>query len=194
MVGNVWPQAIVQTCIIHLIRNTFRLTSRKYWDEIKRDIKPIYTAVNAAAARSAFDELAEKWGQRYPAVIRLWDNAWAEFIPFLDYDVEIRRVICSHERDRVPQRPLPAGDQGPRALPLRAGRDEMSLPGDPIPGPDRCGQGTMDDAVEASAQRVRDHLRRPIPGRRNLLMETAGNTVSEIVPLASIFRGVVSVV
>ena len=74
VVSNVWPQAIVQTCIIHLIRNTFRLTSRKYWDEIKRDMKPIYTAVNATAARAAFDELAEKWGQRYPAVIRLWDN------------------------------------------------------------------------------------------------------------------------
>ncbi len=95
VVSNVWPQAIVQTCIIHLIRNTFRLTSRKYWDEIKRDLRPIYTAVNANAARTAFDELAEKWGQRYPAVIRLWRNAWEEFIPFLDYDVEIRRVICS---------------------------------------------------------------------------------------------------
>ena len=95
VVSNVWPQAIVQTCIIHLIRNTFRLTSRKYWDEIKRDIKPIYTAVNATAARVAFDELSEKWGQRYPAVIRLWDNAWSEFIPFLDYDLEIRTVICS---------------------------------------------------------------------------------------------------
>jgi len=82
-------------CIIHLIRNTFRLTSRKYWDELKRGLKPIYTAVNATAARAAFDELAEKWGQRYPAVVRLWDNAWAEFIPFLDYDVEIRRVLCS---------------------------------------------------------------------------------------------------
>ena len=95
VVANVWPQSIVQTCIIHLIRNTFRLTSRKYWDELKRDIKPIYTAVNAAAARSAFDELAQKWGQRYPAVVRLWDNAWGEFIPFLDYDLEIRRVICT---------------------------------------------------------------------------------------------------
>jgi transposase-like protein len=78
-----------------LIRNTFRLTSRKYWDELKRDLKPIYTAVNAAAARAAFDELAAKWGARYPAVVKLWDNAWAEFIPFLDYDVEIRRVLCS---------------------------------------------------------------------------------------------------
>jgi putative transposase len=95
VVSNVWPQALVQTCIIHLIRNTFRLTSRRYWDELKRDLKPIYTAVNATAARAAFDELAGKWGERYPAVVRLWDNAWSEFIPFLDYDVEIRRVICS---------------------------------------------------------------------------------------------------
>ena len=95
VVTNVWPRTVVQTCVIHLIRNTFRLTSRRYWDELKRDIKPIYTAVNATAARAAFDDLADKWGSRYPAVIRLWDNAWAEFIPFLDYDVEIRRVICS---------------------------------------------------------------------------------------------------
>jgi transposase-like protein len=95
VVSNVWPAAIVQTCIIHLIRNTFRLASRRYWDELKRDIRPIYTAVNAAAARAAFDDLTDKWGKRYPAVVRLWDNAWAEFLPFLDYDVEIRRVICS---------------------------------------------------------------------------------------------------
>jgi putative transposase len=95
VVSNVWPAAIVQTCIIHLIRNTFRLTSRKYWDELKRDIKPIYTAVNATAARTALEKLADKWGQRYPAVVALWTSAWEEFIPFLDYDTEIRRVICS---------------------------------------------------------------------------------------------------
>jgi len=95
VVGNVWPQAIVQTCIIHLIRNTFRLTSRRFWDELKGDLRPIYTAVNADAALAAFEELSAKWGERYPAVIRLWANAWEEFIPFLDYDVEIRKVICS---------------------------------------------------------------------------------------------------
>ena len=66
----------------------------------------------------------------------------------------------------------------------------MSVPGDPISGPDRCGQGTMDDAVETSAQRVRDHLRRPIPGSRDLLMETAGNTVSEMVPELPLADGV----
>ena len=95
VVGNVWPLTTVQTCIIHLIRNTFRLAARQHWDELKRDVKPIYTAVNATAARAAFDDLAERWGKRYPAMIRLWDNAWEEFIPFLDYDVEIRTVICS---------------------------------------------------------------------------------------------------
>ena len=58
-------------------------------------MKPIYTAVNATAARAALDDLAEKWGQRYGAIIRLQENAWEEFIPFLDYDLEIRTVICS---------------------------------------------------------------------------------------------------
>jgi transposase-like protein len=94
-VEAVWPEAIVQTCIIHLIRNTFRLTSRADADAIKRDIKPIYTAVNADAALAALDDLEEKWGSKYRAMIRLWRNAWNEFVPFLDYDVEIRRVICS---------------------------------------------------------------------------------------------------
>ncbi|WP_433624106.1 IS256 family transposase [Nocardia sp. CA-120079] len=94
-VGNVWPLATVQTCVIHLIRNTFRLAGRQHWDALRRDVKPIYTAVNAAAARAALDELTEKWGTKYAAIVRLWENAWEEFIPFLDYDVEIRRVICS---------------------------------------------------------------------------------------------------
>jgi putative transposase len=95
VVTNVWPHTIVQTCIIHLIRNSFRLVSRKYWDGLKKDLKPIYTAPNAAAAAVALDELDEKWGKQYGAMIRLWRNAWEEFIPFLDYDVEIRKVLCS---------------------------------------------------------------------------------------------------
>jgi transposase-like protein len=95
VVENVWPQAVVQTCIVHLVRNTFRLTSKRDWDAMKRDVKLIYTAVSAGAARAALDELAEKWGKQYGAVIRLWNSAWEQFIPFLDYDLEIRTVICS---------------------------------------------------------------------------------------------------
>ncbi|MFD2422656.1 IS256 family transposase [Amycolatopsis pigmentata] len=95
VVANVWPQTTVQTCIVHLIRNTFRLASRRDWDAVKRDIKPIYTAPSPDAALAALDELEEKWGKKYGAIIRLWRTAWAEFVPFLDYDVEIRRMICS---------------------------------------------------------------------------------------------------
>lgn len=94
-VAAVWPKTIVQTCIIHLIRNTFRLIPRQKWDEVKNDIKPIYTAPSPDAALVALDELEEKWGERHRAMIRLWRNAWEEFIPFLDYDVEIRKVLCS---------------------------------------------------------------------------------------------------
>jgi Transposase, Mutator family len=89
------PGADGMRLVVHLIRNTFHLASKRDWDALKRDVKPIYTAVNAGAARAALDELADKWGQRYPAIIRLWHNAWEQFIPFLDYDVEIGKVLCS---------------------------------------------------------------------------------------------------
>jgi transposase-like protein len=64
-VNAVWPATIVQTCLIHLIRNSFRFASRKYWDELSRDLKPIYTAVHAQAAAATLDDLHAKWGARY---------------------------------------------------------------------------------------------------------------------------------
>jgi transposase-like protein len=82
-------------CILHLIRNTFRYASKADWEKLARDLRPIYTAVNADLAAARFAEFTETWGGRYPAIITLWRKAWEEFIPFLDYNVEIRRVICS---------------------------------------------------------------------------------------------------
>ena len=72
-----------------------RYASRKYWDQIAKEIRPVYTAPTEAAAKERFVEFTEKWGSQYPAIIRLWENAWSEFVPFLDYDVESRRVIGS---------------------------------------------------------------------------------------------------
>ena len=94
-VAAVFPDATVQTCIIHLIRGTFRYASKRYWEQLARDLRPIYTAPNATAAWAAFEELEEKWGKPYPAIPKLWRAAWSEFIPFLDYDIEIRKVLCS---------------------------------------------------------------------------------------------------
>jgi putative transposase len=94
-ITTVWEFTVVQQCIIHLLRNTFRFASRKYWDQIAHDLRPVYTAASEADALARFEEFEEKWGKPYPAISRLWRNAWSEFVPFLDYDVEIRKVICS---------------------------------------------------------------------------------------------------
>jgi transposase-like protein len=90
-----WPLALVQTCVLHLVRNTFRLASRADWEKLAKDLRPVYTAVNEADAKERFGDFNQKWGSKYPGIIRLWENAWTEFSPFLDYPAEIRRVIYS---------------------------------------------------------------------------------------------------
>jgi transposase-like protein len=94
-VNTVWDKTIVQTCVVHLLRNSFKYTSKRDWPELAKDLKPIYTAPSADAALERFAEFADKWEKRCPAVIRLWTDAWAEFVPFLEFDVEIRKIICT---------------------------------------------------------------------------------------------------
>lgn len=94
-IAATWPEAIVQTCVLHLLRNTFRLAARQDWEKLAKDLRPIYTAVNETEARARFDEMCEKWCPKYPAIRGLWERAWPEFVPFLDYEIEIRRVIYS---------------------------------------------------------------------------------------------------
>lgn len=94
-ITTTWDRTVVQQCIVHLIRNSFRYAGRQHRDQIVKALKPVYTAPSEAAARDRFAEFAHDWGGRYPAIVRLWESAWAEFVPFLEYDVEIRRVICT---------------------------------------------------------------------------------------------------
>jgi len=94
-IETVWPQAITQTCVVHLLRNSFRYASRKDWSAIAKDLKPIYTAPSESAALDAFVAFGEQWGDRYPAIIKLWESAWAEFVPFLQFDNHIRMVVCT---------------------------------------------------------------------------------------------------
>jgi hypothetical protein len=94
-VATVWPATIVQTCVVHLLRNSFRHAARQDWDKIAKALKPVYTAPAEDATAERFLEFAEACGKKYPAIVRLWENAWAEFVPFLAFDVEIRKVICS---------------------------------------------------------------------------------------------------
>ncbi|PWI46210.1 IS256 family transposase [Streptomyces sp. ICBB 8177] len=94
-VETVWPPTIVQTCVVHLLRNSFRYAARQDWDKLAKALRPVYTAPTAEAAEERFLEFTEVWGKKYPAIVKLWSDAWAEFVPFLAYDVEIRKVICS---------------------------------------------------------------------------------------------------
>ncbi len=94
-ISTTWPLAITQTCVLHLIRNTFRLASRADWEKMAKDLRPVYTAVNEPDAQVKLEEFHETWGEKYPAIKGLWTNAWAEFVPLLDYSPEIRRVIYS---------------------------------------------------------------------------------------------------
>jgi transposase-like protein len=92
-VSSVWPQTIVQACIVHLLRNSFRYASRKDWTAISRGLRPVYTAPTEAAALDRLGEFSARWEARYPAIVRLWENAWAEFVPFLAFEPEVREVI-----------------------------------------------------------------------------------------------------
>jgi transposase-like protein len=94
-IAAVWPAAVTQTCIVHLLRNSFRYASKRDWAGIARDLKPIYTAASEAEALDRFAEFSGTWEARYPAIVRLWENAWAEFTPFLAFDTEIRTLITT---------------------------------------------------------------------------------------------------
>jgi len=89
-----WPQATVQTCVVHLIRASMRFVSYKDGREVAAGLKTIYTAPTVEAAEAALNEFeASDVGQRYPATIASWTTAWERFIPFLEFPPAVRRII-----------------------------------------------------------------------------------------------------
>ncbi|MCU8955202.1 IS256 family transposase, partial [Pseudomonas aeruginosa] len=90
----VFPATTLQTCIVHLIRNSLDYASWKDRKALAAAIRPIYTAVSAEAALAALDAFADgPWGQKFPTVCAAWRNAWDRVIPFFAFAPEIRKVI-----------------------------------------------------------------------------------------------------
>lgn len=89
----IYPQTIVQTCVVHLIRHSLKYVPRREKEQVARDLKPIYTAVDQDAARSALEAFDEKWGARFPVITQAWLNAWEYVTPFLAFPPEVRRVV-----------------------------------------------------------------------------------------------------
>lgn len=88
-----WPEAEVQTCVVHLVRNSLRYASKKHWAQIAHQLKQIYTAPTVEAAQTHFAEFSDQWKTQYPALIRSWENSWDEFVPFLAFPPEIRKIV-----------------------------------------------------------------------------------------------------
>jgi len=88
-----WPKAIVQTCVIHLIRASMRLISYNDRKKLAAALRPVYTAVNEAAARSALEQLRRDYGRKCPGLVATWERSWDQFTPFLQFDPAIRKVI-----------------------------------------------------------------------------------------------------
>jgi putative transposase len=89
----IFPATTVQTCIVHLIRASLRYVPRRDYDAVTKDLRAIYTAIDADRARHALDAFDAKWGQKLPPVVRAWRDAWDYVIPFLEFPPEVRRVI-----------------------------------------------------------------------------------------------------
>jgi putative transposase len=88
-----WPQATVQTCVVHLVRNSLRYASKADWAPITKGLRAIYTAPTLEAATIEFDAFAERWRGKYPAMIRSWETSWEEFVPFLAFPAEQRKIV-----------------------------------------------------------------------------------------------------
>jgi transposase-like protein len=90
-----WPLVDVQLCVVHLVRNSLRYASKKHWGAITKQLKAMYTAPSLDAAEIEFDEFADQWEDLYPAMIKSWRDTWEDFIPFLEFPVELRKIVYS---------------------------------------------------------------------------------------------------
>ena len=92
-VNHVWPEAVVQTCVIHLIRASTRYVSWSDRKAMVAALRPIYTAPTVPAAELAMAAFKEHWGPRAAGAVQAWERAWEDFVPFLAFAPEIRKII-----------------------------------------------------------------------------------------------------
>jgi transposase-like protein len=158
-VGDVWPLAIVQTCVLHLVRNSFRYASKADWYELARDLRPVYTAPTRAGRQGALRRARRRVGRPLPGDHSALGSGLGggRALPRLQPRDPASDLL--DERDREPARPAAAERPRPRSLPHRAGSDEMLVPRRPQPRPYGSRPTTLEQPMEASPQRLRRHLR-----------------------------------
>ena len=127
----VFPATTVQTCIVHLIRQSLRYVPRRQYDQVVKDLRPIYTAVDANAALAALEAFEDKWGSQIPVIGQAWRNSWEYITPFLAFEPEVRRVIYTTNAIEALNRQLRKAIKTKGQLPQRGRRPQARLPRDP---------------------------------------------------------------
>ena len=89
----VFPETVVKTCIVHLIRHSLKYVPRRGYDQVTKDLKPIYTATDVDAAQEALERFDQKWGKQLPPVVKAWRDNWEYVIPFMAFPPDARRVV-----------------------------------------------------------------------------------------------------
>ena len=89
----IFPQTVVQTCVVHLIRHSLKYVPRREREQVARELKAIYTATDGAAASEALDAFDHKWGAQLPPVVKAWRENWEYVIPFMAFPPDVRRVV-----------------------------------------------------------------------------------------------------
>ncbi|SEB70605.1 Transposase (or an inactivated derivative) [Burkholderia sp. WP9] len=93
-IGTAYPRTAVQTCIVHLIRNSLEYASYKDRKSVAAALRPVYAAANEQAAQQALEAFAEgPWGAKYPTIVQSWRRAWENVTPFFVFPPDIRRVV-----------------------------------------------------------------------------------------------------
>lgn len=92
-INSVFPNTIVQLCIVHMVRNSIKYVSYKDLKEVAADLKQLYTANNENMANLALEEFAKKWDSKYPVISDIWRRNWSGIVPFFAFPKEIRKVI-----------------------------------------------------------------------------------------------------
>lgn len=92
-IASIYPKTEVQSCIVHQVRNTIKYVASKDMWKVIADVKLVYQAVNKELAEEQLNVLEEKWGKKYPLVIKSWRNNWHKLSTFFKYATDIRRII-----------------------------------------------------------------------------------------------------
>ena len=92
-IKTIFPKTEVQICIVHQIRNSLRYVASKDTKDFLRDLKEVYKGLNLSAAEEALSALAQKWGKKYPLVIKSWQDNWEKLSAYFAYTAEIRKLI-----------------------------------------------------------------------------------------------------